>query len=137
LFKEVFCKTLQAHCDNSWILPNAYLTTCCQSVHMLKVSPCPIWHFSKISHRILELLLSVALPVFGFIKPTVSNYLNLNIFVLSYTTQVKNQEENIHERIESPVLLHIFSLLSLILKGKKILKQVSLRGPITTRYVKR
>jgi hypothetical protein len=62
--------------------------------------------------------------------------LNLNIFVLSHTIQVKNQEENIQERIESPLLLPTPSLLSLIIRRKKIFNQVSLRGPITTRYAK-
>ena len=61
----------------------------------------------------------MTLPVFGFIKPTVFNYLNLNIFVLSHTIQVKNQEEHIHERIG--IVAYLF-FVRLTIRGKKNIK---------------
>jgi len=62
--------------------------------------------------------------------------LNLNIFVLSHTIQVKNQVENIQQRIESPLLLPALFLLSLTIRNNKNIKTGISEGPITTRYVK-
>jgi hypothetical protein len=48
--------------------------------------------------------------------------LNLNIFGLSHTIQVKNQVENIQERIESPLLLPALFLLKPNHKKEKNIK---------------
>ena len=137
--RRFFCKIIQAHRHNSWILRNAYLTAYYQSV------PYAVWMLlaNLVLFEIMSQDSRITISQWHwwskYLDLLSSQYLidlNLNIFVLSHTIQVKNQEENIQERIESPLLLPILSLLSLIIRRKKILKQVSPRGPITTRNVK-
>ena len=137
--RRFFCKIIQAHRHNSWILRNAYLTAYYQSV------PYAVWMLLanlvlfEIMSQDSRITISQWRRGSKYLDLLSRQYLidlNLNIFVRSHTIQVNNQDGNVQERVESPLLLPTFSLLNLIIGRKKILEQVSLRAPITTRYVK-
>lgn len=93
--RRFFCKIIQAHRDNSWILRNAYLTAYYQSV-LYAVAPAQSRTFRNYVTRFQNYYLSVTQmkKVFGFIKQSVSNRLEFEYFCsVSYYSSEKTRGE--------------------------------------------
>ena len=95
--RRFFCRIIQAHRDNSWILRNAYLTAYYQLVPYAVGMLLPnLVLFRNYVTRFQTYYISVTLmkQVFGFIKQSVSNRLEFEYFCsVSYYSSEKPRGE--------------------------------------------
>ena len=111
--RRFFCKIIQAHRHNSWILRNAYLTAYYQSVPLrCRDAPGQSRTFRNYVTRFQNYYLSVTQmkKVFGFIKQSVSNRLEFEYFcsVSYYSSEKPGGEYSGTDRISFIITCSFF-----------------------------